>query len=406
MSSRTQILALAFVLLAALTVIMGSTREPGENAAVAEVVRGDLTVQSTYRGRIEARHEITIVSRFKGFATVVELAREGIEVRPGDMLARFDAADLERELLRLEEELALAQSERESQLQAKIPMELGALRMDLRKAEEAAVAEQQYLEDSLALASDNVISAVEIEQQKARVSQLHDEAEAIRQKLRLTKEFLHPAIIRRADAKLHAARRALELARKQMESTVIKAPAGGVLVYKPMHIGGEYRKLRVGDSLHANQPFMLITDLADLVMKTMVPESELSQVHPGQEAIMVPQAYPQLRLQGVVEKVGVIAEKLPNQSDWQNYFELVIGIDDADGRLRPGMSMVAHVISEHRGNALLIPRRAVWWEQGQPYCSVQSGTGSRRTVLQLGLADETHYEVVSGLEPGVQVQLR
>ncbi|MDX1736123.1 MAG: hypothetical protein R3228_17235, partial [Halioglobus sp.] len=146
-------------LLSILGVIDGRSQAPQH---LATVRHGDLLVRSIYKGKIEARNQVTVMSQFKGFATVVELAKEGTQVRTGDPLARFDSAELERELLTLEKEYALAESERESQLNAVIPMELSELQMELQKFSEAVAAEKQYLQDSISLAAENVVSAMEV----------------------------------------------------------------------------------------------------------------------------------------------------------------------------------------------------------------------------------------------------
>jgi len=387
--------------------ILGNTGDPTQTQyQLAKIEQNTLLVRSIYSGKIEARNQVTVMSKFKGFATVVELAKEGSQIRTGDLVARFDSADLERELLKLEKEYALAESERESQLNAIIPLEVEELKMDLQKISEAAAAEKQYLKDSMALAQENVISMLEVEQQKAKVAQLDTEYRAVKNRLALTKKYLHPSMRQRANAQLHSARQALDLVRTQLENTSIYAPAGGLLVYKPLHISGEYRTLRIGDSLHANQPFMVIPDLEDLVLQAMIPESELSQVNAGQKVIVYPQAFPDLRLAGIVEQVGVIAESAPGQPKWQKYFSLTIALDDKDDRLRPGMSAVAHVISAQREEALLIPRRAITWNEDAAYTEVKTALQISSRKLSLGVANETHYEVLAGLSAGETVILK
>lgn len=391
-----------------LMLILGNTGDPVTQTGLhlATVQNDDLIVRSIYSGKIEARNQVTLMSRFKGFATVVELAKEGSQVRTGDLVARFDSADLERELLTLEKEYKLAKSERDSQFNAIIPLELEELRMDLQKVREAAAAEKQYLKDSISLASENVVSMMEVEQQKAKVAQLEAEYLAIKNRLTLTEKYLHPAKKQRANARLHSAKQALELAQNQLQNTSIFAPAGGMLVYKPLHIGGEYRTLRIGDSIHANQPFMVIPDLEDLVLRAMIPESELSRVNPGQQVILFPQAFPDLQLEGIVEQVGVIAETAPGQPKWQKYFSLTIAIDDKDERLRPGMSAIAHVISAHRKNALLVPRRAIAWRDGRAVADVKSALQITTKEVSLGAASESHYEVLAGLSQGDRVIIK
>ncbi len=387
--------------------VLGNTGKPSQTSHhLVDVRRGDLIVRSIYQGKIEARNQVTVMSKFKGFATVVELAKEGAQIRAGDQLARFDSAELERELLKLEKEYALAESELESQSNAIIPLELGELRMDLQKFKEMVAAEKQFLQDSISLAAEDVVSGMEVEQQKAKVAQLEAEMLGIEERLLLTQKYLHPSMRQRAKAKLHSARQSLELAREQLQNTTIYAPAGGLLVYKPLHIGGEYRSLRIGDSLHANQPFMVIPDLEDLILRCMVPENELSRVRAGQKVLMFPQAFPEVRLEGVVEQVGVIAESVPGQPKWQKYFSLTISIDDEDHRLRPGMSALAHVISEHSENVLLVPRRAVSWVDGRPHVDVKDPLYVTSREITLGAANETDYEVLAGLSVDEAVILK
>ncbi len=402
-----RVILLAAASLLALTFTMGSAQKPAApGVATREIGRGPIVEQTVYRGRVEARREVTIVSQFKGFATVTALTPEGSTVRRGDVIARFDASELEREIVKLEEDFALAQSELDSLQNAVIPMEIGELAMDLRKFADAVAAERQFLADSQALAGENIVSPMEVEQQRAKVAQLEAEQAGIEQKLELTRSYLHPARVQRAEARLAAARQALELARAQLQNTTVTAPAGGMLVYKPLHIAGEFRTLRVGDTLHANQPFMVIPDMEDLVLRALVPESELSRVRPGQPAIMVPSAFPDLQLRGVIDTVGAIAENVPGRPAWQRFFSLQISIDDRDERLRPGMSVIAQVMAQQRENALLVPRRAIAWRAGTAYVRVSAGNRFDEREVTLGAANDTDYEVLAGLDEGDTVALQ
>jgi multidrug efflux pump subunit AcrA (membrane-fusion protein) len=81
-------------------------------------------------------------------------------------------------------------------------------------------------------------------------------------------------------------------------------------------------------------------------------------------------------------------------------------LDDGDPRIRPGMSVVAHVVSQVTEGAVLIPRRAVRWDAGQASAQVLSGESRQWRDLDLGGANETHYEVLAGAEPGDRVVVR
>ncbi|MEM6486035.1 MAG: efflux RND transporter periplasmic adaptor subunit [Pseudomonadota bacterium] len=408
MKNPHRLVALVGTVLFLVTFTSGSTlqSEALPDEPTNTVRRGTLVEQTVYRGRVEARHQVTIVSKYKGFATVTALTPEGSQVKRGDVIARFDASELEREIVKLEEDYALVSSELNSLLNATIPMELGDLEMDLQKFSDAVAAEQQFLADSRALALEDIVSSLEVDQQRAKVAQLEAEKAGIAQKLILTRDYLHPARVQRAEARVAAAQQALELANVQLANTTVVAPAGGIIVYKPLHIAGEYRTLRVGDTLHANQPFMLIPDMNDLVLRVLIPESELPRVRPGLDAVMIPSAFPELQLRGVIDTIGAVAETVPGKPAWQRFFSLRISIDDKDARLRPGMSVIAHVIARQIENTLLVSRRAVQWKNGKAFVRLSEADQLFEQKVVLGAADDTDYEVISGLSEGSRVALR
>jgi RND family efflux transporter MFP subunit len=240
-------------------------------------------------------------------------------------------------------------------------------------------------------------------QQQAKVDQLKARVEGYRQQKRLTEKFLHPAERARARATLEAAEQELGLAREQLEACVMRAPASGMVAYHPLHIGTEYRTVRVGDTIFKNQPLITIPDMTDIVVDCQVPEAELSRVAPGAQVTVVPVAYPDLRLVGVVQTVSSVAQRMPDHPAWQKFFRVVIALEESESRLRSGMSVYAQVLSHHREDAVLVPRTAITWNGDQPTCRLRGLSGSELRTLELGKANTTHYEVLAGLEPGDRV---
>lgn len=367
------------------------------------VVKGPLTVWSDYEGRLEATRVVMIMSRFRGNATVVELAPEGTKVSKGDVLVRFDSSSLEREVLKLERDCALAKSELDSLEHAELPLELRDLEMELMETRSTLSAEQQYLDASFQLAKEGLVSEQEIEQQKLKVSEITTQLETLKLKMQLTKEYLHPSALKRAQVKLTSAKQELKLADQQLQNSVVLAPSDGVVIYKRIYIVTEFRTIRIGDSVFPNQPFMVLPDMNDFVVHCQVPEGELSRIRKGKNVFIRPLAYPGVRLRGVVETIGSTAQNLPGQPGWQKFFHVVIGLKDTDSQLRPGMSVTAHILSYQNLEAVLIPRTAVWWEAGKPFGKVLTGSSQETRQLKLGMGNEKSYEVIEGLKPGDKV---
>lgn len=374
---------------------------PAEDEAHT-VTRGPLRVWSVYSGKLDARRVEVIMSKFQGLATIVEIAPEGQTVKAGDLLVRFDSSQVERDLVKLERDYQLAKTDLERLEKAEQPLELADLEARRSEAQAALEVEQQFLEDAAALLAEELIAPQEIDQQRRKVEQLRAALEKIEQRIALTRDFLHPAARERARATLAAAEQELALARQQWSNCTVYAPCDGVVVYRPLHVGGEFRAVRVGDGLYRNQPFMSVSDLREAVVEILVPEAELARVQPGCSAVISPISYPDVRLAGTVESVGSMAVAAVERPGWQRYFRAVIGLRESDPRLRSGMSVQAEILSYEKADALLVPRRFVRFEGGEAFVRPGGREAGRRRI-RIGWGDLRHFEVVEGLEVGDRI---
>lgn len=402
---KKRLLVTSFTLgLLVLVIYLGSSFSTSVRPAPGEIIReAPFEIWTTYEGRIDARHVETVLSLFNGTATIVELAPEGSQVSRGDLLVRFDSSDVERDILRLERDAAVARAELESLVKAKLPLELRELELNELEAHADYEAEQKYLEDSAVLAEEGLVSPQEMEKQRVTVERLHTQLEKILLQMKLTREYLHPAEQERAEANLAAADQELNLVRNQLDNCTVTAPTDGTVVYRPLHVGGEFRTVRVGDTLYKNQAFMAIPDMSDLRVECFIPESEIARAEAGDEVQVTPLAYPDVVLRASVESVGSMAQTQPGRPAWQQYFRVLIRLHEKHPALRPGMSAHARICFYRTPHTKLIPRSAVSWEDGQPLCYVRKGRQTLRTALQLGPANSTHYEVRAGLEAGDRV---
>lgn len=392
------------LILAALPLASCAPRQEAADRFV-RVVRGPARVLTTYDGQLEARVARDVMSGLGGSAAIVELTPEGTVVKPGDLLVRLDASQFDRELLRLQRDAALAEADLTSLTNAKLPLELRDLEMRALAAGSELEKERQLLADNEQLVKEGLISSHEVAKQQARVAAAQTQLRNLDQQLALTRDHLHPAAVEAARAKVESARQELGLGREQVAQCVIRAPAAGYVVYKPVHVGGEFRTVRVGDSVFKNQPFMSLPDLGDLVVNIDVPEAELSLVRAGLAVGIEPAAYPNLRLEGVVESVGSMAQSKPDRPAWQKFFRVVIGLKQSHPDLRTGMSVVAQVVSFEAADAVLVPRLAVRWEQGRASCEVRRNGKVGRQPLKLGAATEQSFVVLDGVGPGDEVLL-
>lgn len=388
-----------------LLILSGCRRPPTPEGSEVPVTRGTLTVWTPCDGTLEARRVETLMSRFQGRATIVDLVPEGAQVRQGDVLVRLDASQLENDLVKLQGEFARTSAELDALENATIPLEKQDLDAQIMDLKGQADAERQILADTRELVDRKLISRHEIEQQEAKVAGLSAKAAQLAQHKVLAESYLHPAKLLQARAAVEAVRQQILLAQQQLSNCVITAPSSGLTVYPPIHVGSEFRSVRIGDTLYPNQPFLCIPDMDEFTVPCFIPESDLARVQPGMTARVAPLAYADALLEATVESVGVMAQSQPGAPAWQKYFRVVIRVEGHDPRLRPGMSTHVEVCSCNRKDTLLIPRVALTWNQGNASCQVRTPQGLESRTLKLGWGDDTAFEVLSGVVAGDLVSL-
>lgn len=400
------ILVAGLVLLIVAGLLIHSRRQGHRQDSFASVTSGPFTVVSTYEGEVESRRVEPIMSRLSGPATIVEIVPEGTAVKQGDVLVRFDSAQMNEEMIRKEREFAVAECELVNIEKTRQPLEMRDLEYEVMEARTSHAMEKLYLDETDGLLKSGLVSKEEVDNQRLKVQKLEQKLRTAELRLELTREQLHPATLKRARLELAATEQALNLARLQYSNCVIRAPIDGIVDYQPLWIDQANRVVRVADRVHQNQPFMTIPDLSNMVVVCSIPEAEFAMAKTGGEAVVVPLAYPDTRVPATIETVTSIARASPDRPAWQKSFRMVVAVATSNARLRPGMSVHVHVVSYHKDAAVLVPRAAVFWQADKPFCKVLTATGgTRNTDVRLGKGNETHFEVLAGLEAGQKLAL-
>ncbi len=188
------------------------------------------------------------------------------------------------------------------------------------------------------------------------------------------------------------------------EKTVLRAPVSGFTVLHETNTQVDLkRKLRVGDTVWQGQPILYLPDSSSMIVKTQVREMDLHKISPGLEATVTVDAYPDSKVSGKVENIGVMASESSSAAD--RSFQFNIKLDKRDSRLRPGMTARVFINVGHVENALTLPLTAVFSENGNSFSFVyESGRYIPRPIV-LGQMNEDVSEIVSGLSEGEKVSL-
>ncbi len=183
----------------------------------------------------------------------------------------------------------------------------------------------------------------------------------------------------------HTERTNLQLREYELREAAIRATIDGVITR---------RLVKVGFTLNENEPAFEMKRLDTIEAELNVPERETGRIHAGQLAQVVVDALPDAQFDGKVLRVA------PEIDPASGTFRVTVTVDNADGRLRPGMfGRVAIRVDRHE-DALLTPLDAVvvFRDQSSLFV-VREGLAERREVTT-GYISEGNIEILEGASAG------
>jgi membrane fusion protein (multidrug efflux system) len=187
---------------------------------------------------------------------------------------------------------------------------------------------------------------------------------------------------RKAEQAFATAQLEAETAKVALENAVLIAPIAGTLTKLDV---------QVGKHIAANAVLGEITDLTELECTIHVPERDVLRLAEGQPAEVASEslknAFP-----ARVKRVNPVIDRASGTA------RAILALDDATGKLKPGMFVDVSIVIETHPTALLVPKRALVWDEGRPGVFVAKGGAASWRELTLGFQERDVAEVLKGAE--------
>jgi membrane fusion protein (multidrug efflux system) len=317
------------------------------------VARAEAELAQAEAAVVGARAGVPIASSAAGTQitsaeAIAERAKSGVEAANRELAAaeaRVEAAQARIREAQATASKAARDLERMKQLIAKD--EISQQQYDAAvSAAEAARAFVESAQAGLSQAQHELaVAEARRAQSQAELQQAEAEAQGARtapQQVVITK-----AQAQSAEARMQLAKAALDQARLNLEYTTVKAPVAGIVSKKTVESG---------QVVQPGQPLMAIVPQEDLWVTANFKETQLEDMRSGQAATVSVDAFGgrvfRARVDSIASATGAKFSLLPPENATGNYVKVVQRIpvklvfdeeQDAEHRLRPGMSVVVKV---------------------------------------------------------------
>jgi multidrug efflux pump subunit AcrA (membrane-fusion protein) len=263
---------------------------------------------------------------------------------------------------------------------------------------------ENTLKQVLAGSTEVVLDAARRDLAKARIDL--DEAKAsMPGQITVLEAAMHSA-----EAEVDKMKARLDQTQKDLDALEVKAPSGGVLVYRTM----DGQPLQLGAQFWHSAHLFDITDLDNMVLRAKVTESEYSHIHVGQAVRIRAFSLPDHLFEGEVREVAKVA-KDKSEGELTRWgfsragiqtFDVLIGIRGSDPNLRPNIDAEATIFCDRIPGALSIPIDAVFEQNGRTWVRVLEGFSPKRREVTLGVYASDWVQVTKGLRAGERVLLK
>ena len=276
------------------------------------IARGELTQLVTATGTLNPVTNVTVGSQISGIIQTLN-ADFNTRVTRGQVVAQLDAATYKANVAAAEGDLANSRAN------------LELTQVDFRRATE--------------LLKGQLIAQSEFDKSTASLHQ--------------------------AEAAVQMKEASLQRANVDLSRCTIFAPVDGIVISRNVDVGQT-----VAASMSAPTLFIIANDLAQMQINAAVAEADVGGVRDGQEVEFTVDAFPYRTFHGKVTQVRNSPLTVQNVVT----YDAVVEVNNADLKLKPGMTANVSIVVARRDNAVKIPNVALRFRM--PESSGNSRTNS------------------------------
>jgi HlyD family secretion protein len=319
---------------------------------------------------------------------------DGSRVEQGQVVVRFEPTDFEKRLKDGQADRATAEAKLEKEHTLVESLQRSRARtaqLSLVELEKA----REFQNKDPEIFSRNQIIESEINEQLSSARNQHAGAT---QKIEssLSKNKLEMISIERKKAQF-----AVDQAQKGLDSLELKAPNAGILVFEPNWQG---ILPAVGDSVWPGQKLASLPLLDEMEAEVFVLEADAGGLKVGKTARIFVEAHPDTLYTGAIKRVDTLAKR-PVRDVPVQYFGVTLALDHTEPAvMKPGARVHASLLLESR-EALVLPRQAVFDQQGQPLVYRWQGAEFEPIKVKLGPSSLGRVVIDEGLNEGDEIAL-
>jgi len=184
----------------------------------------------------------------------------------------------------------------------------------------------------------------------------------------------------------------------------ITAPKDGMLIYGRTYGRGGSRKLSINSWVSMQNPVIAtLPDLSVLVSETFIEEIYISKIKVGDSARVYIDAIKNLQKVGIISNISNVGQEMVGFDS--KVFKVNIRIATDQNHIKPAMTTNNEIIISREQNVLVIPRAALFTEDGRQFVYVRDRGNDIIRDVECGSESEKFVVIKKGLKEGDKILL-
>ncbi len=317
------------------------------------------------------------------------LVQRGDRVKAGQVLAVLEARDLTAASAESRAQLAQAEANLRATQSAAVPESVVKAQTDADAARQTEEAAQRLLDSRRKLVEQGALARKLVDDAQVAWAQAHATYLASQEHLRALQSVGKQEQIKAAAAQVDAARSHLQTTEAQLSYSQILSPISGVIADRPLY---------AGEMASPGTPLLTVMDVSKVIARVNVPQNQAGTIRVGHSAVLTqPDSGGQLE--------GRVTVVSPATDQATTTVQVWIEIDNSAGKLKPGASVHATIVTESVKAATVVPVAAVLpgEEGGTAVLVISEDHVAHRRPVELGIREGDNVQVLNGVRPGEEV---
>jgi HlyD family secretion protein len=328
--------------------------------------KGDIEVTVTATGTVNAVVNVQVGTQVSGTISEIFVDYNSL-VKKGQLLAQIDPANFESQVAQAKANLSSAEANH-------------------RKAQVVLADNLRTLGRNKALLKKDFVSQSDVDTAQTNADSASAQVDA-------------------AKAQVDQMKAALKVAETNLGYTRILSPVDGTVISRSVDVGQT-----VAASYQTPTLFTIAQDLREMQIDASVDEADIGKIKNLQTVEFTIDAYPEMTFKGVVSEVRNSPTTVSNVVT----YDVIVKVDNAELKLKPGMTANVTIIIEEKTGVLRVPDSALRFKPAQvsknstgkngPAVWIMDKGKMKRIPVRTGISDGSYSELISGdLKEGMDI---